>query len=197
MIIQSKVITQPQSEPVTVAEARQHLRIDGTDEDTYIDILIKVARQLCEQYSGLSFITQQREIKLDRFPCAKTIEIPYGPVQTIDDFVYIDNNGYSQPLTEDTDFIVDIHSSPARVQYVNSWPSTLDRFSSVTIAYTSGYANDDHDPVPEVIKQAMLLQIGSMYENRQNDVLGMGVNSLNMNSEYLLDMVKVYWNANA
>jgi len=197
MIIHSKVITQPESEPVTVAEARQHLRIDGTDEDSYIEILIKVARQLCEQYSGLSFITQSREIKLDRFPCSSIIEIPYGPIQTIDDFTYIDSSGDSQPLTETTDFIVDIHSSPARVQYVNSWPSTLNRFSSVTIAYTSGYANDDHDPIPEVIKHAMLLHIGSLYENRQNDVLGTSVNSLNMNSEYLLDTIKVYWNANA
>lgn len=194
MIVYSKVITQPATEPVTLTEAKAHLRVDGTDDDTYITTLIKVARQLCEAYSGLSFITQEREIKLDRFPCGRTIELPQGPVQSIDDFVYLDADGNSQPLTVDTDYLVDL--SGGRVQYVDSWPYTDGQFNAVTITYTAGYANDEHDPVPEVIKQAMLMQIGSLYENRQDEVIGTTAHLINWTSQALLDTIKVYYNAN-
>lgn len=202
MIVYSKVITQPESEPVTVDEAKTHLRVDGDDEDTYITSLIKVARIMCEAYSGLSFLTQTREIKLDYFPCARNIEIPNGPVQSVDDFVYINSDGDPVEMVEDTDYRVDLHSEIARVQAVSSWPTNVwptpgDRFNSISIAYTAGYENDDHDPLPEVIKQAVLMQVGSLYENRQDEVVGSAGHMVNVNSQMLLDTVKVYHNANA
>lgn len=202
MIVNSKVITQPTSEPVTLDEAKTHLRVDGDDEDTYITSLIKVARIMCEAYSGLSFLTQTREIKLDYFPCARSIEIPNGPVQSVDDFVYVDSDGNSVAMVDGTDYRVDLHSDIARVQAVSSWPTNVwptpgDQFNSVSIAYTAGYTNDDHDPLPEVIKQAILMQVGSLYENRQDEVVGSMGHMINVNSQMLLDTVKVYHNANA
>ncbi len=196
MIIYSKVITQPESEPVTIAEAKQHLRVDGTDEDTYINMLIKVSRQMCESYSGLSFLTQQREIKLDRFPCGN-IYLPYGPVQSVDDFVYFDGDDVSQVMVVNDNYTLDLSYQPARIQRVESWPTVYSKMSSVVISYTAGYANDDHDPLPEVIKSAILLQLGTLYENRQNDIVGATVNAVNSNSEFLLDTIKVYYSAEA
>jgi len=196
MIVYSKVIVQPEAEPVTVAEAKQHLRVDGSDEDTYIEMLIKVARQMCEVYSGLSFLTQQREIKLDSFPCGN-ISLPYGPVQSIDDFVYFDGDDSSQTMTDGTDYTKDFNYQPARIQRINSWPTVYNKMSSVVISYTAGYANDDHDPLPDVIKSAILLQVGTLYENRQNDIVGATVNAVNSNSEFLLDTIKVYYSAEA
>lgn len=202
MIVNSKVITQPESEPVTLDEAKAHLRVDGSDDDTYITTLIKVARQLCEAYSGLSFLTQSREIKLDRFPCARTIILPHGPVQSVDDFTYLDSNGDSVPLILNTDYRVDLHSDIPRVEYVSSWPllpwpQTNNQFNSVTIAYTAGYMNDDHDQLPEVIKQAVLMTVATLYENRQDEVIAATGNLINWTSQALLDTVKVYYNANA
>lgn len=202
MIVYSKVITQPTSEPVTLDEAKAHLRVDGSDDDTYITMLIKVARQVCEAYSGRSFITQDREVKLDRFPCGRFISLPYGPIQEVTDFTYIDSNGDVIPMTENTDYRVDLRSGIPRLEYVTSWPNPLwptgsTEFNSVTIAYTAGYANDDHDPVPEVIKQAMLMTIGSLYENRQDEVVGAAGHLINWTSQALLDTIKVYYNANA
>lgn len=194
MVKYSKVITGPQSEPITLAEAKAHLKVDGTAEDTYITTLIKVARRICETYSGLSFIDQERELKLDAFPCHfRIIEIPYGPVSEINDFTYIDSNGDEQTLVEGTDFTFDNHSALARVKTMDSWPSTsTDVVNAVTINYKAGYT--DSSTVPEEIKQAMLLQIGSLYENRQDEVSG-SMSMLSWNSKALLDTVKVYWYA--
>lgn len=193
MIIYSRIITPPASEPVTVDEAKAHLRVDGTYDDTYITMLIKVARQLCESYSGLSFITQEREINLDSFPCGE-IQIPNGPVKSVDDFVYINSDGDATDLVIDDDYVIDLKSDIARITKVDSWPSSKTTSNAVTISYTAGYANDEHDPVPEVIKQAILLTVGTLYENRQNEVPG-SMNEINWNSRTLLDTVKVYGNA--
>ena len=88
MIIYSRT-TAPATFPVTLEDAKIHLKIDGTDEDTYITALIKVATSVCEAYAGLSFISQTRVIKLDAFRCRDLI-LPYGPVVSITSVAYVD-----------------------------------------------------------------------------------------------------------
>ena len=89
MIVYSKVTSQPGVEPVTLTEAKVHLRVDSTDDDAYINTLISVTRQLCESYTGLSFITQTRRVTMDRFPYGSSLNpyaciyLPYGPVKEV------------------------------------------------------------------------------------------------------------------
>lgn len=214
MVIYSKVTEAPNSEPVTLAEARKHLNIDEdyTDDDAYITALIKVARGLCETYSGRSFLTQVRQIKLDSFPCYSSILnnnyffrkkrydgiiVPYGPVQSIDFIKYVDVDGVEQTLSAD-DYKADTHSDLARIfpsQAAGSWPSTSLDPNAITIEYTAGYDDVSGDYLPSEAKQAMLMQIGTLYENRQDEVIGTSVNGLCWNSKALLDNIKVYWNA--
>lgn len=206
MIVYSKVTSQPGVEPVTLTEAKAHLRVDSTDDDAYINTLISVTRQLCESYTGLSFITQTRRVTMDRFPYGSSLNpyaciyLPYGPVQSgasgfVGTVSYVDPDGNTQTLEEDVDFFVDVNSDVARLRYISSWPSVKDQLNAVTITYDVGYGSDDQD-VPTVIKQAMLMQIANLYENRQDEADGL-VTYLTFNSTVLLDTVKVYWNAHA
>ncbi|WLQ15429.1 head-tail connector protein [Hahella aquimaris] len=41
--------------PITLEEAKQHLRVEHDEEDGYIETLIAVAGNLAQEYSGLSF----------------------------------------------------------------------------------------------------------------------------------------------
>lgn len=198
MIIYSKVTTAPESEPVELTEAKEFCRIDGTDSDTLLGIFITTAREKCEKYSGLSFVTQERQVVLDKFPCTRIIYIPNGPVQSVGNISYYDDDGVVQELVSGTDFIVDTNSDICRIQVVDTWPSTEDRINAITIPFTAGWEIDDvHNPMPSVIKNAVLLEVASMYENRQNEIIGVTVNKLNADSEALLDTIKVYLNANA
>lgn len=208
MIIYSRVIDQPATEPVSLSEAKTHLEYFGTAKDAYITSIIKVARQLCEAYSGLSFVTQQRLVKLDTFPCdIKCIEIPYGPVQTIDSFTYENSDGGTTNMTFDLDYIFESHSGLCRIYALNtdgevdSFPTDLRKIpQAVSITYTAGYDALVNEEMPEIVKQAILLQVASMFENRQDEVAGsinmMNWNTINWNSKALLDFIKVNWSAN-
>jgi uncharacterized phiE125 gp8 family phage protein len=202
MIVYSRVTDQPDFEPVSLADAKTHLEYTGTAKNAYINSLIKSARRICEGYSGLSFVTQERSVKMDYFPTIKSyIEIPYGPVQTIDSFTYLNENGTTTTLVENTDFIVDAHSGICRLFPIDDngeidlWPTDVKhRPNAITILYTAGYDEAVNEPLPEQAKQAMLMQIGSMFEQREDARQG-EVTMIVWNSMSILDTIKVTWNA--
>jgi len=209
MITYSKVIELPDSEPISLDEAKTHLEVQGTSKDAFITSLIKVARKKCESYAGLSLITQKRRVVLDYFPsdnmCRTIVPIilPYGPVQSIESFTYVDSNGSEQTINEGADgYSLDIHSDVARVfklsdGSITEWPSTMTKPNVVTIEYIAGYDSVSGDTdFPDQALQAILLEVGSMFENRQNEIVGGNISELNANSMALLDDIKVYWNAN-
>lgn len=206
MITYSRVTEQPANEPVSLSDAKIHLEYTGTAKNAYITSLIKSARKICEGYAGLSFVTQTRQIKMDIFPTSFII-VPYGPVQSIDSFEYLNDDGSTTVLTEGVDFEVDYHSSMCRIfpidseGEIDSWPTDVrSRPQAITITYVAGYDEAVNEPLPELIKQAILLQVASMFENRQDEVAGsinmMNWNTINWNSIHILDSVKVTWNAN-
>lgn len=203
MIIYSKVTEAPANEPVLLSEAKAWLKVDGTDEDSIINALIIAARRMCEDYASLSFVTQTRQIKLDRFPCGFPYKIllPYGPVQEITSFTYVDSDGATTSLIPGTDYTANLHSYIASTWPLNGWPATKCIAEAVTIEYTAGYQNDPdqqielQNRIPAEIKQAILMQIATLYENRQDEVSG-SLNLIGWNSRTILDTVKVYWNAN-
>lgn len=207
MIVYSRITDQPASEPISLAEAKTHLEYTGTAKNAYIASLIKSARIMCEKYCGLSFVTQERRIKMDVFPSNyQPIIVPYGPVQTIDSFTYLNDDNSTTTMVNGTDFTMDNHSGMCRLYAlgtdgeIEKWPTDIRRFpQAITIDYTAGFDEAVNEPLPEQIRQAILLQVASMFENRQDEVAGsinmMNWNMISWNSLTLLDTVKVSWNA--
>ncbi len=62
------LFTAPATEPVTTAEAKTHLRVDTSDDDTLIGTLITVARRRVENDSRHQLVTATWDYTLDRFP---------------------------------------------------------------------------------------------------------------------------------
>ena len=51
-----QVITPASTYPVSLTEAKSHLKVDTTADDTYITSIIKAATQLSEEYTNRFFI---------------------------------------------------------------------------------------------------------------------------------------------
>lgn len=176
-------ITPPAVEPLDLAEVKEHLRVTAADEDTMLESLIIAARERAEIYTERALIQQTWAVYLDAFPAGE-IRLAMPPLLAVSTVTYYDADGVEQTL-DAAEFYADNKSKPARLVPVNSWPATQCRPNAVAITYTAGYGAAAI-AVPQVIKQAMLLMVGEMYENREETVIGTIVSSLPLTAERLL-----------
>lgn len=153
--------TDAATEPITTAQAKTHMRVDISDDDTYIDTLITSARQYAEEITSRSFITQTWVRMLDWFPAV--IELERGDVISVTTLKYIDSNGDLQTLAADQ-YQTDFTANPARVMPARTvtWPtiSSLD-FNAVQVTYTAGYGAAS--AVPAIIKDAVRILVEHLY----------------------------------
>lgn len=192
-----KLITPPAAEPVTLAEAKAHCRVDHSADDARISAYIAAARQDCERWTGRAFVTQTWELVIDEFP-EDEIQIPLPPLQSVVSVKYDDGNGTEQTIAS-TEYVVDDVSEPGWVvPAIGGWPSTFDGINAVRVQFVAGYAPDTNSPVdlaanvPPSIKQAILLLTGQYYDNREDIVVGTTVYRLPTGaSESLLRMFRV------
>lgn len=180
----------PTAEPVTVAEAKSHLRVDASAEDELIRGLIAGARLWVEGTCGLSLITQTHDLTLDGFP-DEVIQLPRGPVQSVSSITYIDTAGDTQTWSS-SNYIVDTKSTPNRITpaYGVAYPSTQTRINTVTVRYVAGYGAKGSD-VPEPIRQAIKLLVGQMYAHREPEVTGTIVSPVRFAVDALLAPYRV------
>jgi uncharacterized phiE125 gp8 family phage protein len=180
---------EPTVEPLTLAEAKAHLNIFDVNatRDGYITTLISVARMAVEDRLQRALIDQTWELTIDRFPCA--IPLRMSRVIAVTSVKYLDANGVLQTLTPSTGYFVDDRSEPGWIvpAFGTSWPATLDQINAVTVVYRCGYGTDA-TTVPVAIKQWMLLAIGTMFENRERDVVTPGIVAAELGfADHLLD----------
>jgi uncharacterized phiE125 gp8 family phage protein len=178
-----QIVTPPAVEPVSLAEAKAHLRVDTTDDDSLIKSLIIAARAYCENYTGRQFITATLKLTLDGFPDAldkndlagdggyvikdDAILMPRPRLISVTGITYIDMAGATQTLSSSV-YKVDTQREPGRLglAYNQTWPIARDEINAVAITFAAGYGASAND-VPQTVKQAMLLLIGHWYENRE------------------------------
>jgi hypothetical protein len=136
------ILTQPAVEPVTLAEAKTHVRVDTTADDAYISSLIQVAREWCEAYCDETFVHTQYRMTLDSFPTE--IELPRPPMATAGTVTavvvtYTLENQTTAVLATN-EYRIDRDSKPGvlRTTYNGSWPSHLLDYNAVSITWHGG-----------------------------------------------------------
>jgi uncharacterized phiE125 gp8 family phage protein len=94
------------------------------------------------------------------------------PVLTspVTDISYIDGAGATQTM-DPTDYEVDATEAPGKVRplFQTQWPDTRSVWNAVTLQYYVGWAAAD---VPAGLKQAILLLVSQMYEQRTPEITG-------------------------
>ena len=96
-----RIKTHPATEPITLTEAKAHLRVDDSYDDTYINTLITTARLYCERFLNQSLITQTWQLFLDSFPSNGLILLKHGPVISLTSIKYYDSDNTEQTLSSD------------------------------------------------------------------------------------------------
>lgn len=162
-------ITEPVVEPISLSEAKSHLRVDPDfdADDQYIMALISTARHHVETVCDRTLIRSQWQMKLDAFP-SWDIELPRPPITTGDIVVtYIPSDGVYQPVPF-TNFREDRDATPAVIRplWNRTWPPTRGAENDVVITYWAGYGEDGRS-VPAPARHAMLMLIGSWFTNRE------------------------------
>ena len=162
-----KVTTEPASEPLTLTEVKNYLKVDFSDDDDLLNMLITAARQWVEKHCNIGLLPQTITEVFDRWPTARSWELSVSPLRAVSAISYKDSAGNVQTWASGN-YIVDSYTQPARVQsgYSVTFPTLYDEINSVSAVYTTGW--DDADDLPAPIKQAMLLTIADAYENREN-----------------------------
>lgn len=178
-----KLVTPPATEPISLTEAKAHLRVDHNDDDATISFLITVARQYVDAISGWhghALITQTWDLILDAFPLPTSsccwpaapvmtetvaaLPLPYPPLQSVTSIKYIDSAGAQQTMPP-ADYAVDTISEPGWIIPVSSWPASKAVANAIEVRFVCGFGNAAD--VPATIRHALLLMIGHWYENRE------------------------------
>lgn len=158
------LLTAPATEPVTLSEAKLHLRVEHSADDTLITALISTARQTAEHRTGRAMISQQWRMTLDAWQ--DSIELPNPPLISIEAITYLDDSGTRQTLAGSSyQAITDTTPGSVQPAYGLTWPTARAVAGSIRIDYTAGYANAA--AVPQPIKAWMLLAIGTWYAHRE------------------------------
>ena len=184
--------TPPAYLPLTTAEAKLHLRVDGTDEDALIAAFIGAAVDTCQQITGRSLMAQAWKLTVDDF--ADEIALPWPQVQAVQSVQYKDADGATQTLASS---VYELAGDKICLVPGQEWPAVRGGSGSVWINYTAGYSAGNEaaqqDAVPYGIKAWLLLTIGTLYANRESVQTGVSVAALSDRfADSLLDRFKVY-----
>lgn len=158
MTQQTRLLTQtvaPALEPVTLAEAKLYLRLDGTAEDSLVQTLILTARQAAEVYLRRSLITQTWKLTLQEM-CTQ-VELPRGPVQAVTLVQAIAKDGSVATVSSAT---YRLNASKRVIEF-----DAVVSAHRLEITYIAGYGNAASD-VPSPIRAGMLSHIAQLFDGR-------------------------------
>jgi len=166
------IVTPPAVEPVTVSEAKKHLRLepelDFAAEDIYLGELITAAREYAEGFLRRALITRTYDFYLDDFPSTGAIALPRPPLQLVNTVKYVDTDGVIRTLIENTDYVVDAISEPGWVVLPESgsWPEVKETVNAVIVRFLAGYGDAGTDLL-EAHKLAIRHMVAEWYEHRE------------------------------
>ncbi len=175
---------EPVIEPLSIQEAKDHLRYSQSDVDASVYRYLKAARQAAEEARNAGLLTQTWVLNLRQF--ADMIWLPMAaPLQSVTSVQYYDTTGAQQTLSN-TVYTVDTVCRPGRIVRtpLQSWPALQgDRLvNAITVTYVVGYTTADL--VPERVKQGIRIYLSLLDSDRDG---------LDPNHARALDAVQACW----
>ncbi len=175
-------VTVPAAEqPITLAEAKEFMKITSTYEDDLITALIVAATEALESYTGQVFVTRTIRGDFDAIYASKTEVYPWvklrrAPLDTVAsvqvsiDSTFVDESyqikktihGFGRILFDDLSRSIDDIPYPLQIVFVSGYGAAAD--------------------VPENIKTALKMYVNFMYRNKGDCIDGSACGVLNDSS---------------
>lgn len=171
------IITPPATQPITLDEAKAWLRVTGTAEDALITALIVGATLSVENVLRRKIMTQTVRGYWDFFPSC--FDLAYGNITDTPEVFYLDTDDVETEVDPATlDYFLLGNNGVIVPKILNSWPTNVKSLSgSVWVQYETGYEGTD-EGVPETLKTAIKMVVGSHYAHREHIVTSSGIASL-------------------
>lgn len=162
----SYLLAGPAQEPLALAEAKAHLKVELTDEDALISTLITAARLHVEAVTGRVLVNQDWRLVCDAWPRSRTIELPRSPLVSLNAVTVYDTNDLPA-LVDPTRFLTEPGAVPPKVHLPANGPviEPLRPHAAIEIDYTAGYGATAA-AVPADLREALLRLIAFWFENR-------------------------------
>lgn len=152
------LVQRPMGEPVSLAEAKLHLRVTDDAQDLLIGMMISAARRHAEMETRRQFLHARYRLVLDRFPMAGigtplpfgrvvnipayAAKLPRSPMVDVVSINYVDMNGDSNVM-DPADYVTNPALEPGIVTpgFGKIWPIPLPQIGAVSITYDCGFAS--------------------------------------------------------
>jgi|GEM_PF-1099546 len=162
------------TEPISLAEAKAHCYVDGTDDDALISFLITACRQAVENYCHISIVEKTITATIEISNCFTTryigpilnptnagmvyneVELPFGPVKSFTKITSISSNGVANDQVEGDDYFL------KGTLYKTLCLQSV--YDTNILVYTTGYVN-----LPSDLKLAILNEIAFRLEKRGDE----------------------------
>ena len=164
--------TPPAVEPLSLAEAKEHLKVEVDVDDNLISRLITTARQHVEKQIDKVMIDQTWLIYLSDWPGTSEVKLPVAPISAVNDLRTWSSDGIASTV-DPSHYYADLADTPQRLVLRGSriWLKPSQVANGIEIEVIAGYGPDGVS-VPAPLRTAMLLLIAHWYENRQPDCAG-------------------------
>ena len=174
----------PAALPVSVGQAKVHLRVTQGDDDAHIQDLIEAATGDAERFLGRSLITQTLVLRLDGWPADGIIHLPRPPVASVTSVVYTDTAGAAQTLAP-SEYFKALYGDDMRLVFTQAatWPQLQDgNPTPIRVTYVAGYGATVAS-VPALIRAGIQFRVAHLYEQRTEVVVGQSVAELSTATE--------------
>lgn len=165
-------VAAPAETPVSLAEAKAHLRVDTAGDDARITALIQAATDHFDGWSGIlgrALVTQSWRVDMAGFPASRWVRLPLPPVQSITTVAYWDAANADQVFATGN---YSLHSDGGGpfIALGNgvSWPPVYRRQDAIRVTFVAGYGAAS--AVPQPLKVAILLRVEALYATMKDDI---------------------------
>lgn len=163
---QIKVISESATEIISVADAKNYIRIDTTADDTLLASMITSARIQAENYISRDIVAKNRVYYIPK--CDGEIDLLFGPVDAVNS-VTVKGAAATYTTLGLGDLTIVLDGGPA---------------INIEVDYDTEGMNDG------LLKQVLLQMVSTLYDNRTDYVQGITVNELPSNFRRILDGYK-------